>query len=122
MAGTLEGAGYACADDISDADVIVYNTCSIRDKAEQKVYSALGKQVRAHFSGRGAAADLLHRGPQHRSACGKLTSWQRRPDCQTLTPFCSASMCTCLLFIMKSFPQAVTRLLHVRCQDSKALL
>ena len=47
MAGTLESAGYSCADDISDADVIVYNTCSIRDKAEQKVYSALGKQVRA---------------------------------------------------------------------------
>ena len=47
MAGTLEAAGYTCAADISDADVIVYNTCSIRDKAEQKVYSALGKQVRA---------------------------------------------------------------------------
>ena len=48
MAGTLEGAGYSCAEDISDADVVVYNTCSIRDKAEQKVYSALGKQVHAH--------------------------------------------------------------------------
>ena len=45
-AGTLEAAGYTCAGDISDADVIVYNTCSIRDKAEQKVYSALGKQAR----------------------------------------------------------------------------
>ena len=45
MAGSLEAAGYTCAADISDADVIVYNTCSIRDKAEQKVYSALGKQV-----------------------------------------------------------------------------
>ncbi len=27
-------------------DVLVYNTCSIREKAEVKVYSALGKQVR----------------------------------------------------------------------------
>ncbi len=45
MAGTLESVGYVCAEDASDADVIVYNTCSIRDKAEQKVYSALGKQV-----------------------------------------------------------------------------
>lgn len=46
MAGTLESVGYVCAEDASDADVIVYNTCSIREKAEQKVYSALGMQVR----------------------------------------------------------------------------
>ena len=46
MAGTLESVGYTCAQDAEDADVIVYNTCSIRDKAEQKVYSALGRQVR----------------------------------------------------------------------------
>ena len=46
MAGVLEAAGYRCAEDASDAHVLVYNTCSIRDKAEQKVYSALGKQVR----------------------------------------------------------------------------
>ena len=32
MAGSLESAGYTCAEDASDADVIVYNTCSIRDK------------------------------------------------------------------------------------------
>ena len=46
MAGVLEAAGYACAEDATDADVLIYNTCSIRDKAEQKVYSALGRQVR----------------------------------------------------------------------------
>ena len=34
MAGTLESAGYTCAEDVSDADVIVYNTCSIRDKVK----------------------------------------------------------------------------------------
>ena len=34
MAGTLESAGYTCAADASDADVIVYNTCSIRDKVQ----------------------------------------------------------------------------------------
>lgn len=45
MAGVLENVGYQCADDASDADVLIYNTCSIRDKAEQKVYSALGRQV-----------------------------------------------------------------------------
>jgi len=45
MAGVLEEAGYTCAAEAGDADVIIYNTCSIRDKAEQKVYSALGKQA-----------------------------------------------------------------------------
>lgn len=45
MAGVLESLGYSCAVDISDADVLVYNTCSIREKAENKLYSALGKQV-----------------------------------------------------------------------------
>ncbi|KAK9835384.1 hypothetical protein WJX81_006219 [Elliptochloris bilobata] len=46
MAGVLEEAGYSCATEASDANVIIYNTCSIRDKAEQKVYSALGKQAK----------------------------------------------------------------------------
>ncbi|KAK9804054.1 hypothetical protein WJX73_010622 [Symbiochloris irregularis] len=46
MAGVLEDSGYVCAADASDADVIVYNTCSIREKAETKVYSALGRQAK----------------------------------------------------------------------------
>lgn len=46
MAGVLEAVGYECAEDPSAADVLIYNTCSIREKAEVKVYSALGRQVR----------------------------------------------------------------------------
>jgi tRNA-2-methylthio-N6-dimethylallyladenosine synthase len=46
MAGALEAAGYDCAADASDADVLVYNTCAIREKAEVKVYSALGRQAK----------------------------------------------------------------------------
>lgn len=50
MAGVLDTAGYTCTEDANEADVLIYNTCSIRDKAEQKVYSALGKQARDfHF-------------------------------------------------------------------------
>lgn len=45
MAGVLESLGYACAEEPSDAEVLIYNTCSIREKAELKLYSALGKQV-----------------------------------------------------------------------------
>ncbi|GAB4824102.1 hypothetical protein N2152v2_011148 [Parachlorella kessleri] len=46
MAGVLESIGYSCAEDPSAADVLIYNTCSIREKAEQKLYSALGKQAK----------------------------------------------------------------------------
>lgn len=45
MAGVLESVGYECSEDPSEADVLIYNTCSIREKAEVKVYSALGRQV-----------------------------------------------------------------------------
>lgn len=42
IAQVLGRAGYAQTDRIDGADVILLNTCSVRDKAEQKVYSALG--------------------------------------------------------------------------------
>ncbi len=43
MAGLLATVGYRVTDDIENADMIVLNTCSIREKAEQKLYSQLGK-------------------------------------------------------------------------------
>jgi len=46
MAGILEGMGYTNSTDPKDANVLVYNTCSIREKAEVKVYSALGEQAK----------------------------------------------------------------------------
>jgi tRNA-2-methylthio-N6-dimethylallyladenosine synthase len=39
--GTLEQQGYARVELEADADLILYNTCSIRDKAEQKVFNRL---------------------------------------------------------------------------------
>jgi tRNA-2-methylthio-N6-dimethylallyladenosine synthase len=43
MAGILAREGYAPALDHRDADLIIFNTCSIREKAEQKFFSELGK-------------------------------------------------------------------------------
>ncbi len=43
MAGILISNGYLETDEPSDADIIIFNTCSIRQKAEQKFYSQLGK-------------------------------------------------------------------------------
>jgi tRNA-2-methylthio-N6-dimethylallyladenosine synthase len=43
MAGLLEQAGFEKADDDRDADVIVINTCSVRERAEEKLFTRLGE-------------------------------------------------------------------------------
>jgi tRNA-2-methylthio-N6-dimethylallyladenosine synthase len=43
MVQLLKRAGYQPTGEIAAADLILINTCSIRDKAEQKVYSYLGR-------------------------------------------------------------------------------
>ena len=43
MSGTLKSQGYSETDNPRDADLIVFNTCSIREKAEQKFFSRLGR-------------------------------------------------------------------------------
>ena len=53
MAGLLEAAGYERTADDRDADVVVINTCSVREHAEEKLYTRLGElRVRARESGR----------------------------------------------------------------------
>lgn len=46
MAGILETMGFEWSEEPDQADLILYNTCTIRDNAEQKVYSYLGRQAR----------------------------------------------------------------------------
>jgi tRNA-2-methylthio-N6-dimethylallyladenosine synthase len=41
--GQLRAQGYQSTDDRDQADVILYNTCSVREHAEQKVWSRLGE-------------------------------------------------------------------------------
>jgi len=43
MAGLLEQAGYQPATGDADADVVVINTCSVREHAEEKLYTRLGQ-------------------------------------------------------------------------------
>jgi len=40
--GILNSQGYAITQEVKDADVILMNTCSIRDNAEQRIYGRLG--------------------------------------------------------------------------------
>ncbi len=43
MAGLLEQAGFESTEDAADADVVVINTCSVRERAEEKLYTRLGE-------------------------------------------------------------------------------
>src|SRR2546428_4508758 len=47
VVGALRRQGFVLTHAPEEADVILYNTCSVRQHAEDKVYSALGR-LRAH--------------------------------------------------------------------------
>lgn len=42
VAGQLASLGYSFTSDADQADIVLYNTCSVRERAEQKVWSRLG--------------------------------------------------------------------------------
>jgi tRNA-2-methylthio-N6-dimethylallyladenosine synthase len=50
--GTLRQQGYRQVESEEDAGLILYNTCSIRDKAEQKVFNRLNDYKRLHKEGK----------------------------------------------------------------------
>jgi tRNA-2-methylthio-N6-dimethylallyladenosine synthase len=50
--GTLQHQGYRQVENEEDAGLILYNTCSIRDKAEQKVFHRLDEYKRQHRAGK----------------------------------------------------------------------
>ena len=54
MAGLLEAAGYEPASEPGDADVVVLNTCTVREKAEDKVLSRIG-EIRCEVGAGGKA-------------------------------------------------------------------
>jgi len=52
VVGTLQQEGYTQVAEESDADLILYNTCSIRDKAEQKVFHRLNEYKKMQGEGK----------------------------------------------------------------------
>jgi tRNA-2-methylthio-N6-dimethylallyladenosine synthase len=47
MKDVLAPLGYQACDDVADADMVILNTCHIREKAAEKIYSELGR-LRKH--------------------------------------------------------------------------
>ena len=43
LAGILEKLGYTLADNMFDSDIVVFNTCCIRESAEQKIMGNIGE-------------------------------------------------------------------------------
>ncbi len=43
ISGLLQAAGYKLVDDPEKADVVIFNTCSVRQHAEDKVWSEIGR-------------------------------------------------------------------------------
>ena len=68
MAGLLEQAGYEPTADAADADVVVINTCSVRERAEDKLYTRLG-ELRELAAETGPRPD--RRGRRLRRAAGR---------------------------------------------------
>ncbi len=68
IAGVLEGMGLVSAGRPEEADVVIVNTCAVREKSEEKLYSYLGRLAPLKKAGRtlvgvtGCVAQL--RGPE----------------------------------------------------------
>lgn len=56
VVAALRKEGYELTPDVSQADTILFNTCSVREHAEHKIYSALG---RLRFTKRGRPSQVI---------------------------------------------------------------
>ena len=58
MADVLAPLGYALTDAVSEADLVLFNTCHIREKASEKLFSELGR-VREHQQAKAARGERM---------------------------------------------------------------
>jgi len=89
VVGTLIQEGYRQVEAVEQADLILYNTCSIRDKAEQKVFHRLADYKKLQAQGKkfgvlGCVAQqegekIFERAPHVSLVCGSA-SYNKLPD------------------------------------------
>ncbi|HEY2845217.1 MAG TPA: tRNA (N6-isopentenyl adenosine(37)-C2)-methylthiotransferase MiaB [Bryobacteraceae bacterium] len=87
--GTLVHQGYRQVDTVEAAELVFYNTCSIRDKAEQKVFHRLDQFKKEHGKGKtfavlGCVAQqegekIFEKAPHVSLVCGSA-SYNRLPE------------------------------------------
>jgi len=59
MTDALAPAGYVATENAADADLVLLNTCHIREKAAEKVYSEIGRLKKLASARRDAGRDTL---------------------------------------------------------------
>jgi tRNA-2-methylthio-N6-dimethylallyladenosine synthase len=59
MADVLAPLGYGTAESPAEADMVILNTCHIREKASEKVFSELGRLRQARAERRESGADMI---------------------------------------------------------------
>jgi tRNA-2-methylthio-N6-dimethylallyladenosine synthase len=89
VVGTLVQQGYRQVETVEQADLILYNTCSIRDKAEQKVFHRLADYKKLQAQGKkfgvlGCVAQqegekIFERAPHVSLVCGSA-SYRKLPE------------------------------------------
>ena len=94
LAGLLEASGYVKADADELADVVVFNTCAVRENADNKLYGNLGSCTRRSAEAgacRSPSAAASRRRTAARScaerrgstSCSAPTTWGRCPSCSS---------------------------------------
>ena len=74
VAGALDHAGLVPAASAADADVVVINTCSVRERAEDKLFSRLG-ELRATGAGKSRVVAVTGCVAQQRGAAIAARAW-----------------------------------------------
>jgi len=92
VVGTLMQEGYRQVETVDQADLILYNTCSIRDKAEQKVFHRLADYKKLQAQGKKfgvlgcvaqqEGAKIFERAPHVSLVCGSA-SYRKLPEMLT---------------------------------------
>ncbi len=89
VVGSLVSEGYRQVQTVEEAELVLYNTCSIRDKAEQKVFNRLSDYKKFHKQGKrfgvlGCVAQqegekIFERAPYVSLVCGSA-SYRNLPE------------------------------------------
>jgi len=72
MIESLTGAGWSLVPEPGEADLLLFNSCSIREKAEHKLISALGQAARIKRNRPGALLAVTGCTAQIRSALSSV--------------------------------------------------
>ncbi|HEU0118430.1 MAG TPA: tRNA (N6-isopentenyl adenosine(37)-C2)-methylthiotransferase MiaB, partial [Alphaproteobacteria bacterium] len=80
MADVVAPLGYAATEDMTDADLVIFNTCHIREKATEKLFSDLGR-IKEHQQAK------AEKGERMMVAVAGCVAQAEGPEIQRRAPF-----------------------------------